>query len=508
MSHLPNGLINPKAFSHPVEGLKLIETHLSWVFLTGHFAYKVKKPVCFDFVDFSSLASRHYFCSEEIRCNRKFAPELYLDVVPIVLRGDGTLGVEPEHPKQGDEIIDYAVQMLQFDSALQADLLLEQDQLSAAEMHEFGQKLAVQHAALPELPIAYDPAKAIRDNFTTLRSLGCVESIMPQLDLLEIAEKSQLAAFESLLRERQREHFVRECHGDLHLSNLARLDSGITAFDCLEFDEALRYIDVWCDVAFLFMDCCVRDRADLAYAFVDGYLVTSGDYSGLRLLPMFAAYRSVVRAKIAALRYAQSAEPEVWQKLQRHLSWPQMQETRMTGRLIISCGMSGSGKSYWASQLVATLPSLRLCSDVLRKILHGYAPLESSQSRLGQNLYREGASAQVYDTLAEYSAGLLALGENVIIDAACLKKSQREVLYKAAQSVAAPFVVLYFTAPPEVLLDRIETRQAAGNSPSEADAKVHRWQLGAFEPPDCSESVISIDTCNMTLSKLLALLSC
>ncbi|MFT7130946.1 MAG: aminoglycoside phosphotransferase family enzyme, partial [Gammaproteobacteria bacterium] len=437
MSYLPHALMNPEVFSHAVEDVQLVETHLSWVFLTGHHAYKVKKPVCFDFVDFSTLESREYFCSEEVRCNRKFAPKLYLGVVSIVLRGDGCFAVISGKPVHGDKIIDYAVHMLQFDSTLQADLLLENDQLSAAQMHDFGVTLAVQHLALPELSAPYDPGEAVRDNFTTLRALGCLKSIKAQLDYLEVSANSQFAAFEAFLQKRRSEHFVRECHGDLHLSNMVCLDSSLTAFDCLEFDEALRNIDVWCDVAFLFMDCCVRERADLAYAFVDGYLVTSGDYSGLRLLPMFAAYRSVVRAKVAALRFEQTTERENWGKLQKYLSWPQMQNARMPGRLIINCGMSGSGKSYWASQLVAALPSLRLCSDVLRKSLYGYTPLATSQSSVGKDLYSEGASEQVYVKLVEYSTGLLALGENVIVDAACLKKSQRTLFYEAAKRAGA-----------------------------------------------------------------------
>jgi len=507
MSLLPGAMIKPEVYSHTVESVKLIETHLSWVFLTGVYAYKVKKPVCFDFVDFSSIGKRNFFCSEELRCNRAFAPELYLGVVPIVLRANGTLLVAPEAAVRGDEVIDYAVRMIQFDVNLQADLLLENKELTVGEMFEFGGKLAAQHGILPQLSSVYDPGKAILENFTTLKKLDCLQSFSTQIEMLETQAKYQLAQQGLFLQERYRDHFVRECHGDLHLSNLARLDSGLTAFDCLEFDESLRCIDVWCDIAFLFMDCCIRERADLGYAFVDGYLMASGDYSGVQLLPMFAAYRSVVRAKIAALRYEQTANPEVWQKIQKHVSWPLTQSSRPAGRLIITCGLSGSGKSYWAGQLVTAIPSLRLCADVLRKTQYGYSAFENSQSDLGQDLYSESVSLQVYERLADYSAVLLTLGENVIVDAACLKRAQREVFYKIAQQVGVLPVVLHFTAPHEVLLNRITDRQLAGNNPSEADAVVLTWQLDEFEEPGVTEPVITIDTQHATLSAVVARLS-
>jgi len=484
----------------------LIETHLSWVFLTGSCVYKVKKPVQFDFVDFSTLALRRHFCTEEVRCNRSFAPGLYLGVAVIVRGSHGRIVVRLEGAEPEDEIIDYAVRMRQFDGALQADVLLETGGLSVVEMRAFGSRLALQHADLPELELPYDPGKAMVDNFTTLKSLTCTHAWRDQISALEHHTEMRLAANSEFLQARREGHFVRECHGDLHLSNLARLRDGITAFDCLEFDVELRNIDVWCDVGFLFMDCAVRGRADLGYGFVDGYLDGSGDYDGVELLPMFAAYRSVVRAKIAALRFEQSQEEASRRKMETHLQWPLQQRARPTGTLWITCGLSGSGKSYWADRLVPELAALRLRSDVMRKTQHGLAPLDESGSEVGKGLYRSGFSERVYESLGEHAANLLSQGEHVIVDAACLQSRQRELLYAAANAIGASAHLLYFTAPSDVLRNRIAARSTQGADPSEADEDVLAWQEDTFEKPRDNEPVIELDTTTLSFQQLCRML--
>ena len=507
MQPLPEALAKAGAYPHPVSSVHLIETHLSWVFLTGEYVYKVKKPVHFDFVDFSTLSRRHHFCLEEVRCNRAFAPRLYLGVAAIIADEVGRLQVVIEAPEDESAVIDYAVRMRQFDTQLQADRLLEAGQLHVSDMRQFGRRLASQHAQLPELDAPYLPGEAILDNFVTLRGSVLGEELSAQLQPLEAYAREQLKAFEELLARRHARHFVRECHGDLHLSNLARLEDGITAFDCLEFDEGLRNIDFWCDSGFLFMDCCVRDRKDLAYAFVDGYLDVSGDYEGAQLLPMFASYRSVVRAKVAALRHEQSGAAGDRARVDLHLRWSQEWQNRPTGKLWVMCGLSGSGKSYWAEQLLPQLPGVRLRSDVLRKTQHGLDPLQSSGSGVGEGLYRPQSSAQVYDTLAQHALALLELGENVIVDAACLHRAQRQLFYEAARSIGANVDLLFCTAEQALLRERIRKRQSAHKDPSEADLAVLDWQLENFAAPTADEPVITIDTADMSLPRLLAKLA-
>jgi uncharacterized protein len=505
LSSLPTALLDTAAYPHAVADITLIETHMSWVFLTGEYVYKVKKPIHFDFVDFSSLTRRRYFCEEEVRCNRTFAPQLYLGVVPIMSTVEGDLYVgDPRSP--ADVVVDYAVHMKAFAGECQADRLLARGELQLDEMRAFGARLAVQHQALPELDIPYSPQQAIFENFTTLQDTQLGQRFASELDALHAQAREQVGQFGEYLQTRQRQHYVRECHGDLHLSNLARLDSGITAFDCLEFDQDLRNIDIWCDSGFLFMDCCVRERADLAYAFVDGYLDVSVDYAGLQLLPMFAAYRSVVRAKIAALRYDQVQDEQVMAKLQLHLQWPLQQARRPTGRLWITCGLSGSGKSFWAKQLVATLPALRIRSDLQRKSMHGLTPLDASDSGVGAGMYDRDKSINVYKAMAQHAVNLLNQGEDVIIDAACLRRDQRDILYRTANEAGAAASLLYFTATEATLQARIQTRAEQGDDPSEADTSVLAWQMDHFEYPLEEEKAIHLDTENLSIDRLMALL--
>jgi predicted kinase len=288
------------------------------------------------------------------------------------------------------------------------------------------------------------------------------------------------------------------------LSNLARLNDRLTAFDCLEFDPALRNVDVYADVAFLVMDLCVRGAEPLAYAFLDGYLDQSGDYEGAPLLPLFAEYRSVVRAKVAALRHAQTQAESDVAKLRRHLDWASQRLERGSGALWVTCGLSGSGKSYWGAQLVAPLQALRLRSDVLRKATHGLARDAASQSGIGAGIYSPDSSGAVYAQLAAIAEDLLSQGENVLIDAACLTRAQRAVFSEAAGRVGACCTVLYFTAPQEVLRKRIDARRTEGRDPSEADTGVLAWQLERLEVPGPDEPTIVVETEGLELADVLA----
>ncbi len=505
---LPRALQKPSAYPHPVSAVKLIETHMSWVFLTGKFVYKVKKPVLFDFVDFSSLVRRKFFCEEEVRCNKVFAPDLYLGVVAICQNAVGELYLAgPVSQTYPDPVVEYAVHMLAFDESAQADRLLKQGELTQDDLYQFGIRLAQQHAQLPCLDLAYTPGQAILENFLTLRGQQCTRAVKNTLDQLEAHAQTLLGRYARLLQKRHQQQWVRECHGDLHLSNMVRLPAGLTAFDCLEFDQDLRNIDVWADAGFLFMDCCVKGRGDLGYAFVDGYLNGSGDYVGVQLLPMFAAYRSVVRAKIAALRYEQAQEKQVFENMQRHLAWASQLAARPPGRLWVTCGYSGSGKSYWAKRLVPHLHGIRLRSDVWRKAQHGLLPLSPSHSDVGEGLYGAETSQQVYESLAELATQLLKQGEHVLVDAASLAESQRQTLALAAAQVGAQTTVLHFTAPKSLLLERIAARAQKSNDPSEADADVLDWQMANFPAPNQQQQsaydVVSVDTTKLTLTDLL-----
>jgi aminoglycoside phosphotransferase family enzyme/predicted kinase len=488
------GLLDEGAYSHPCPTIELIETHISWVILTGEFAYKLKKPVKFNFVDFSTLELREHFCREEVRCNRAFAPDLYLGVVRVIETATG-VAIEAD-PDESTIAVEWAVKMRQFDPELGLDRILARGELTATMLSGFGATLAARHAALPRLDAGASEVPRrifgpVEDNFSEIANtdLAPIHGAM-------LRETLSLAR---TLGDRLRRRFddritqgnVRECHGDLHLSNLALVEETVTAFDCLEFNENLRWIDTMSDVAFLFMDCHVRGELECAYAFLDGYLDASADYSGVVLLPYFSAYRSVVRAKVAALRWAQDGGAASEAKFLEHLRWANVWLKRPPGLLVLTCGLSGSGKSHLAGRLVGLLPAIRLRSDVARKSLAGLDVLADSDSPVAGGLYSEEFSRRTFDHLAEVAEELLSAGENVIIDATFIERPLRERFARLGETLGAATIILYCDAPEAVLRARLESRTSDA---SEATAAVLDLQLTRFEPPGADEAVIRVDT--------------
>ena len=487
-------LLDPRTYPHPCDRIELIETHISWVLLTGAHAYKVKKPVRFSFIDFSTLALREQFCREELRCNRPFAPTLYEGVVRISRRPGGGLEIGGS-----GEVVDWAVQMRQFDTQAQLDRMLERGELQISMLRDFGAELAIRQRALPRLEGRAEEVDArmlapMEDNFTEIAHTRLHDDHAQLLSsTLEMARRSA-EQLRGLMQRRLLEGAVRECHGDLHLSNLALIDSTVTAFDCLEFNANLRWIDTMSDVAFLFMDCHVRGRTDLAYGFLDGYLDESGDYEGARLLGYFCAYRSMVRAKVAALRHVQSAEDAEARRFLTHLHWAHDWLARPAGGLVLMCGLSGSGKSYLAERLVVALPALRLRSDVARKARAGLASAERSGSPIDEGLYSAENTEQIYAWLEDSAVALSQMGERVILDATYLERTHRARLIDRAAELGVPVRVLYCQAPDEVLRARITQRKAQGSDASEADLTVLDRQLQRFQVPGADEPVILVDT--------------
>ena len=497
---LPEALLANGAYPQEVRSVTLIETHMSWVFLTGEYAYKVKKPVTFDFVDFHTLAERERFCRRELELNRRFAPDLYVDVVPVVRAADGREVIDPG---RAGPVVDWAVKMIQFPVDQTADVLLNERRLTAADLHRFGAKLARQHARLPVASGA-PIGEAALENFTTIARVDLPAGLGEVLASLEANTVADLARHAARLADRANSGHVRACHGDLHLANLVMRDDGITAFDCLEFSDALSVIDVWADVAFLYMDLCTRGHDDLAHAFVDGYLGESGDFDGALLLALFARYRAMVRAKVRALRYTQAATAALRDEISTYVSWAAAHSTRPCGSIIVTHGLSGSGKSFWSEQLVVALGCVRIRSDVLRKVTLGLGVRERSSSPIAGGIYASSTSRPIYDRMAALAVDLAREGERVIIDAACLHRWQRDVLTQAAARAGVAVRLVSFVAPTETLKERIRHRRARGNDPSESDEDVLEWQMANADPVVDAEAAFIFDTERGELGELVA----
>jgi aminoglycoside phosphotransferase family enzyme/predicted kinase len=468
-----------------------VETHISWVFLTGSYAYKVKKPVDFGFLDFSTLGKRHHYCDEEVRCNRRFAPDLYLDVVTIAVADDGGINVGGS-----GEIVEYAVRMRQFPSSAELDERLANADLPAAELAAFGRELAAIHRRLPrvEAGTRFGTATAVHEpvleNFNQIAGTGFQAEFEVRLAKLLSWSNDTHAKLAEGFDERRAAGCVRECHGDLHLSNMVTLDGAITAFDCIEFNPGLRWIDVISDAAFLVMDCLVRDRHDLGYAFLDAYLAATGDYPGGRMLGYYLVYRSMVRAKVAAL---QADAEGAHERFERHLAFAEARALSAHPVLLLTCGLSGSGKSWLAQRLVSTYGAVRIRSDVERKRLHGLSANARSDSKVGEGIYGPDATERVYQHLQDCARAMLLGGERVIVDATFLDSARRETFITLARDLAVPVVTLFCTAPLDVLQARVASRTAEGHDPSEADTAVLARQREGFIPP-VGEGVISVAT--------------
>ncbi len=496
MSNLVDSLMSPAAFRHPVSSVDLIETHISWVVLTDDYVYKIKKPIVLDFLDFGDLERRKFYCEEEIRLNKPWAPDIYLDVVPISLDNG-----QPRFDGDGSPI-EYAVRMRRFDQEMRLDAQLESGNLSVADMKELGRNIAARHIAAEIIDesqrdkVIETTKSLIWDNFTALD--GFIND--SDLTLLREWTERELQTLEALLWQRFDDGHVRDCHGDLHLANLVRLPGGITTFDCIEFSTDLRHIDVACDIAFLIMDLVARRRHDLAAHFLNRYLECNGDYGSMRVLSLYFVYRCLVRAKIAAIR-SQERELESEREPDRteidhYRGMALRQIAHRIPVLIVMSGLSGSGKTWVSGELMAAMPATRIRSDLERKRMFGLDETEHSGSAIESGLYSKDASHRIYAYLCETARSILNAGHSVILDAAHLHESDRAMAVAMAKDCGVPCVLLSVTAPTEVLRQRVQARTRIAIDASEADLEVLEHQLKTAEPMTDEEKAMSISCDN------------
>ncbi len=455
-------------------GAELIETHLSWVLLHGKHAWKIKKPVYFAFIDTTALPTRQHFCEEELRLNRRLAPSLYLGVVPITGTPEAPVLNGPGQP------LEYAVQMRRFAQEALISHQLEAATLSSATVDQLAALLADFHARAERADPASDFASPERRRAAALAAL---EGARPAARAAEQAQlhnwlETEAAALAPFWAQRQQGGFVRECHGDLHLDNLLSLDGGVAAFDGIEFDPALRWIDVHDDIAFAVMDFDARGRRDLAFRLLNQWLDHSGDHAALPALRFSVVYRALVRAQVAQLRGA-AGHTAARRYLQTALAWTQPRQRQ----LFITHGLPGSGKTFESQRLLERESVIRLRSDVERKRLFGLRMLASSSAR-GLNLYTPETTARTYAELFKTARLALQAGWPVILDAAFLKRCQRQQAQALADELDAPFFILDCKAPPQVLRQRLLARQ---NDASEANAALLETLSGTAEPLGAQE---------------------
>ncbi len=479
--------------------VSLIQTHISSVLLAGGHAYKLKKPVAFGFVDFSTLAARERFCAEELRLNRRTAPRIYLDVVRIT----GT----DSAPRLGGRgpAIDYAVRMRRFATRDLADRRARAGRLTAGHIDRLALAVAEFHRAAAPSPAAsgYGAPEQVlrwaRENFA--------------LALLRLEEETRRARLQALARWTEDEFrrragwfaarrsggFIRECHGDLHLANIVLIDEVPVPFDGIEFNPELRFIDVASDVAFAFMDLIGHGLPRLAWRFLDRYLEATGDFDLLGGLRFYAVYRALVRAKVSIIR---AHQPDASTAQRRDAAAAFLRDLSLAERLaqaqepLLAAvgGLSGSGKTTVAGLLLEHLGAVRVRSDVERKRLAGLPAGARGGDAFGAALYAPEMTARTYARLHEVAAIALGAGYPVVVDAAMLRRAEREALRALAERLGVRCECIWCEAPWPTLRARVARRQARARDASDATVAVLRRQRQIAEPPAAGERVLPLDT--------------
>ncbi|MCP4041944.1 MAG: AAA family ATPase [Gammaproteobacteria bacterium] len=490
-------LLQPSFYDHPVTNPQLVETHISWVILTGDYAYKIKKSLDLGFLDFSTLERRRRFCEEELRLNRRLAPKIYLEVIPIY----GT----PDAPRLRGEgpAIEYAIKMRQFPQEGLLDRRIREERLDSDQVDTIARLAGEFHGRIAVAPTDSEfgtPDSVhfpVAQNFEQTLAMVSAAETRTRLEELQDWSERTFESCRALMGERKAQGFTLECHGDMHLGNMADVDGEVVIFDGIEFNDNLRWIDVMSEIAFLFMDLQHRGRLDYAWRALNRYLEVTGDYAGLNLLRYYQGYRTMVRAKVARIRFSQPGldETEQGEINAEFEGYLRLAEGYMEGgrpMLILMRGVSGSGKTVISQGLLEALGAVRIRSDVERKRLYSLAAEENSGSELDSGIYTREASRHTFDRLLEQTGAVLQAGYPVIVDATFLERSVREPFRKLAAEFKLPFYILNIDTDAETLRERVQQRSAEGKDASEAGLEVLEKQLASYGPLETDESPAAI----------------
>jgi uncharacterized protein len=504
-SFKPADLLTPAAFAHPIGRLEVRETHISWVILTGLYAYKIKKNVQLPFIDTSTLDMRRFLCEEELRLNRRLALDLYLDVVTITQEASG-LRVSGHGP-----IVEYAVRMRQFDASQELSVLLKGDTLLEQEFVDLGRRLARFHASAPRAPCGKDCSltadlhDSVLGNLANLLSHLDGETMLPEMGHLVDWTHDYLDDSLAQLRMREQCGAIRECHGDLHARNVVRWCGQLIPFDSLEFNPKLRWIDVMSDAAFLVMDLLAHQRKDLAYAFLNAYLEQTGDYAGVRHLAFYAVNRALVRAMVDGISAEKDFQhrAEFQKRLRKRIKTAAAIANHAVPTLFIMHGVSGSGKTWTSERMARELGAVRIRSDVERKRLGGVSGSAMERAGFEQGLYTPDMSHRTYACVLESAESCLKGGFDVIADASFLRGADRRLFSDLAAHGGFHFLIVACEADPSVLARRVEEREHSHVDASDADLVILARQLHRAEPFTAAERLrtITVNTNTAQLSR-------
>jgi aminoglycoside phosphotransferase family enzyme/predicted kinase len=489
-------MLQPQFYAHAVTGqptsVQLIQTHISYVLLTGELAYKIKKPLNFGFLNYSTLEARQHFSEEELRLNQRGAAEIYLEVLPITQTGD-----RYEFGGEG-KVVEYAVKMRQFPQEALLTALFERGELTPELVTQLAEVIAEFHSKtttsdyIRSFGEVAQVRQAFDENFEQTEQYIGGPQTQQQFDETKAYCDRFFAEQEDLFKQRMAADRIRECHGDLHLRNICYWHNKLLLFDCIEFNESFRFVDVMYDVAYIVMDLEARQRPDLSTLFLNAYTEQTGDWEGLKVLPIYVSRQTYVRAKVTSFLLNDPGVPAPEKQIAQdtaalyyRLAWQYSQPRQ--GRVLIMSGLSGSGKSTTARQIAAKIGAIHIRSDAVRKHLGGVPLYDKGNA----SLYTPEMTEKTYARLLDLGISLAQAGYSVILDAKYDRQSLRQAVIQQATDQQLPLQIIQCEAPVEVLHQRLQQRTG-----DIADATTDVLSRQSFEPFSASEQayVKTIDT--------------
>lgn len=504
--YILESLRNPSAYPVQTRTVELIQTHISWLFLTDTHVFKIKKPVNFGFLDFSTLERRRFYCHEELRLNRRLCPDIYEQVIPLREADTGAAFVG------AGKVIEYAVMMKRLPADRMLDKLVDNGRISVEEIRIVALRISKFHAEATTSPLIAEFGSLEQIQFNWRENLeqahlfqtstlppGVLESIRTYIETFTDLHRT-------LFAERIESGYIRDCDGDIHLGNICLLNTTPYIFDCIEFNERFRYCDTAADIAFLLMDLDYHRRPDLADAALSAYITASGDSRLAELIIFYKTYRAFIRGKVESLQLldtgiAQEERNAAKKRAIRYFRLAQgyCMRDRLPPTLFITCGTMGCGKSTLADQLAFELGLATFNSDVVRKQLAALPPESAARVSFGEGLYSEEMSRATYSKLEQLADNELSSGHSVLIDAGFGTAAKRAGFARLAASRNTEFVILYMRCDPDMQRQRLRERSLRGVSVSDGRVELLDLQNRAFELPDDSEGkMISLFTSGTT----------
>ncbi|MEK6758712.1 MAG: AAA family ATPase [Deltaproteobacteria bacterium] len=492
-------LLDPGAYPERPTEVTLCQTHISYLFLTAKYVYKIKKPVDFGFLDFTTLDKRLLYCTEEVRLNRRLAPDIYLGVVPVALKNS-----KATMEAQGSPI-EWAVKMRRLDEASILSNILSSGTIPEEAIVRIGHAIAEFHKTAfsnPRISGFGSPEVISRnttENFSqTERYVGRAVS-KEAFDIMRSYTERFISSNSRIFLERASSGYVRDCHGDLHCDHIS-IGDGIEIFDCIEFNERFRYSDVVADIAFLSMDLDFRNRPDLAKVLDDAYFASTNDTDGRRLMDFYKCYRALIRAKVDCLK-SEETEVPAQERLNAFLSARvhfrlarEYSEGGLKPLLIISSGLSGTGKTTLSRAIASATGAVVISSDMVRKELAGISPQTHCVNGYGEGIYSPELSARTYAEIISRAKTLLEKKRTVILDATFLRNSSIAAALTAAKEVGADTRIIRCVCPEEIIRENILKRESQVQQGGASDAgwEVYLRQKGSLE--NIAEDHLVVDT--------------